>query len=185
VYYILITLLIVSLPADINDILDLIKIASQVMFGFFLTSACLSFILIFIVPLSIFTRWLSLPIAIFTFINALLCTVASVIATVMFIIFRNTIGGVAELNISAEIGRWLFGFMWTATAFAIFSWLIQTGLCCCCASRRDVRTGRRRGNEKAYHMENGTGHPHNGEANSAEQEKLGSRRMFHRTKRTV
>ena len=55
-----------------------------------------------------------------------------------------------ELNISAEIGNYLFGFMWTASAFAIFAWLVQTGLCCCCASRRDVRTGRKRGSEKAY-----------------------------------
>ncbi|KAF2740685.1 hypothetical protein EJ04DRAFT_481892 [Polyplosphaeria fusca] len=143
----------INLPADINDILDLIKIASQVMFGFFLTSACLSFVLMFVVPFSVFSRWAALPIAILTFINALLVTVASIIGTAMFIIFRNVIAGVSELNISATIGSYLFGFMWTATAFAIFAWLVQTGLCCCCASRRDVRTGRKRGNEKAYHTD--------------------------------
>ncbi|KAF2117775.1 integral membrane protein-like protein [Lophiotrema nucula] len=142
----------INLPANVNDILDLIKIASQVMFGLFLTSACLSFVLIFAVPLSVYSRWLALPIAIFTFLNALFCTAASVIATVMFVIFRNVISGVAEINISADIGTTMFAFMWVASAFSIFAWLIQTGLCCCCASRRDIRTGRKRGNEKAYDM---------------------------------
>lgn len=143
----------INLPNDINDILDLIKLASQIMFGLFLTGACLSFVLIFIAPISIYTRWLALPVAIFSFLNALFVTAASIIATVMFIIFRNTISGVAELNIGAEIGTYMFGFMWTASAFTIFAWLIQTGLCCCCASRRDVKSGRKRGNEKAYQMD--------------------------------
>lgn len=142
----------IALPADINDILDLVKLASQVMFGLFLTSSVLSFVLMFIVPLSVYSRWASFAIATFVFLNALFVTAASIIATVMFVIFRNVIGSVSELNISATIGNTLFGFMWTASAFAIFAWLIQTGLCCCCASRRDVRSGRKRGNEKAYQM---------------------------------
>lgn len=101
-------------------------------------------------PLSVFTRWLALPVAILAFINALIVTAASIIATVMFIIFRNTITKVGELNIGAEIGITLFVFMWIASAFTIFAWLVQMGLCCCCASRRDVKSGRKRGSEKAY-----------------------------------
>jgi len=143
----------VNLPADINDILDLIHLVSNWIFGLFLTATVLSFVLIFVMPISIYTRWLTLVVAILAFLNALFVTVASVIATVMFIIFRNTIGGVAELNISAEIGTTLFAFMWVASAFAIFAWLVQMGLCCCCASRRDVKKGKKRGNEKAYHMD--------------------------------
>ncbi|CAN9204327.1 unnamed protein product [Alternaria alternata] len=143
----------INLPADINDILDLIHLVSNWMFGLFLTATVLSFVLIFVMPISIYTRWLTLAVAILAFLNALFVTVASVIATVMFIIFRNTIGGVAELNISAEIGVTLFAFMWVASAFAIFAWIVQMGLCCCCASRRDVKKGKKRGNEKAYHMD--------------------------------
>ncbi|KAF1955526.1 hypothetical protein CC80DRAFT_505412 [Byssothecium circinans] len=143
----------INLPADINDILDLVRIVSHFMFGLFLTSACLSFVLMFLMPLSILSRWATLPIAILTFLNALFVTVASVIATVMSIIFRNVISGVSELNIGAEIGATFFGFMWTASAFAVFAWLVQTGLCCCCASRRDVKTGRKKGSKEAYQME--------------------------------
>jgi hypothetical protein len=139
---------IVNLPADINDILDLIHLVSNWMFGLFLTATVLSFVLIFVMPISIYTRWLTLAVAILAFLNALFVTVASVIATVMFIIFRNTIGGVAELNISAEIGVTLFAFMWVASAFAIFAWLVQMGLCCCCASRRDVKKGKKRGTRR-------------------------------------
>lgn len=125
------------------------------MFGLFLTGTVLSFVLIFVMPISVFTRWLALPIAILAFLNALFTTVASVLATVMFVIFKNTISGVAELNIGAEIGVTMFAFMWVASAFTIFAWLVQMGLCCCCASRRDVKTGRKRGNEKAYSMDAG------------------------------
>ncbi|KAF1839223.1 integral membrane protein [Decorospora gaudefroyi] len=146
----------INLPADINDILDLIKLVSNWMFGLFLTGTVLSFVLIFVMPISIYTRWLTLVVAILAFLNAIFVTVGSVIATVMFIIFRNTIGSVAELNISAEIGTTMFAFMWVASAFAIFAWLVQMGLCCCCASRRDVKKGRKRGNEKAYHMDGST-----------------------------
>ncbi|OCL14282.1 hypothetical protein AOQ84DRAFT_309194 [Glonium stellatum] len=140
----------IALPANINDILNLIKIASEVMFGLFLTGACLSTILIFLTPLSVYSRWAAFPIAIFTFLTALFTTTASIIATVMFVIFRNVIGSVAEVNIGAAIGNKMFAFMWVASAFSIFAWLIQTGLCCCCTSRRDVKTGRKKGNEKAY-----------------------------------
>jgi hypothetical protein len=155
----------VNLPSDINNILDLIKIASQIMFGFFLTSACLSFVLLFLMPISVLSRWWTLPIAILTFINALLCTAASVIATVMFVIFRNVISSVSELNISASIGN---------------AWLVQTGLCCCCASRRDVKTGRKKGSEKAYQMpENAaTDRVSMRGANGALQEKSAGKRKF-------
>jgi hypothetical protein len=129
------------------------------MFGLFLTGTCLSFVLIFLMPLSIFTRWLTFPVAILAFFNALVVTAASIIATVMFIIFRNTITGVSELNIGAEIGITLFVFMWIASAFTIFAWLVQMGLCCCCASRRDVKSGRKRGSEKAYHTALADVHP--------------------------
>src|SRR4051812_2459659 len=105
------------------------------MFGLFLTSACLSFVLIFCVPFSLYSRLLALPIAILTFLNALFCTVASVIATVMFILIRNFIAGIDELNVGASLGVYMFTWMWAASAFSIFAWVVQTGLCCCCASR--------------------------------------------------
>ncbi|KAF2275145.1 uncharacterized protein EI97DRAFT_78536 [Westerdykella ornata] len=133
----------INLPSHINDILDLIRIASHVMFAFYLTSAILSTVLLFFVRLATRSRLYSLPIATFCIINALLVIVASVIATAMFVIFRNVISGVAELNISSELGLSMFVFMWIASAFALATALIHSGLCCCGTSRRDIRTGRK------------------------------------------
>jgi len=120
------------------------------MFGLFLSGACLSFVMIFLVPLSIFSRWATLPIMIFTFFAALTTTVATVIATVLFIIMRNAITSVTQINIGAYIGTKMFAFMWIASAFSILAWIIQLSQCCCCASRRDVRKGKKRGSKKAW-----------------------------------
>jgi hypothetical protein len=145
----------IVLPADINDILELIRLASNLMFGFFLTGLLMNFVSIFLAPLAIYSRWWSLPLAIWTFITALLSTAATIIATVMFIIFRNTITSQEGINIGAELGNVMFGFMWTGAAFSIFGFVIHLGMSCCCASRRDVRTGRRKGSKKAYASEDG------------------------------
>ena len=123
------------------------------MFGLFLSGACLAFVLIFINPLSVFSRWATFVIAIFNFLAALFITVAAVIATVMFIIMKNAFTGVADLNVGATIGVEMFVFMWIAAGTATLAWLIQLGECCCCASRRDVRTGRKRGSKKAWNTE--------------------------------
>jgi len=140
----------IALPAEITDILKLIRIASRVMFGFYLTGICMNFLSIFIAPIALKSRWWSLPLTIWTFIAALLTTAATIIASVMAIIFRNVATSQPDLNISASIGEQMFGFMWTGSAFSIFGFLIHLGMTCCCASRRDVRTGRRKGRKSAY-----------------------------------
>lgn len=32
----------------------------------------------------------------------------------------------------------------------MLGWIINAGMCCCCASERDVKTGRKGGSKKAY-----------------------------------
>ncbi|KAF2157173.1 hypothetical protein K461DRAFT_273314 [Myriangium duriaei CBS 260.36] len=140
----------ISLPSEVSDILNLIRLVSNWMFGLFLSGACLAFVMIFVAPLSIISRWIALATSILTFAAALFITVASVIATVMFIIMRNAFTSVADLNIQAEIGIRMFVFMWIAAGAAILAALIQIGECCCCASRRDIKTGRKRGSKKAW-----------------------------------
>ena len=123
------------------------------MFGLFLTAAPLNFILIFLQPLSIYTRWLTLPVSILNFLGALCVTVAAVIATVLFIIFKNVITSATQLNIGASLGLEMFVFMWIAAGSAILACLVQMGMCCCCASRRDVRRGKKRGSKKVWNTE--------------------------------
>lgn len=123
------------------------------MFGLFLTGVCLSFVMIFIAPLAVLSRWPTLVIMLLTFFAALCTTVASVIATVMFIIMKDAVTSQHSLNIGASIGVEMFAFMWVASGAAIVAWLIQLCLTCCCASRRDVRRGRKRGSKKAWENE--------------------------------
>lgn len=121
------------------------------MFALFLISAPLSFICMLLTPLSVFSRWATLPIAILSFVCALVTTAACIIATALFVIFKNVIVSQGEdINIGAEIGVKMFAYMWIAAGFSIFGWLVQMGLCCCCASRRDVKKGKKVGRRSAY-----------------------------------
>ena len=141
----------VALPSDVISALSLVRLASHWMFALFLTGASTSFVSIFITPLSVFTRWATPPIAIFAFLTALTTTAATIIATVMFIIFRKVIHSAeGTVNIVPEIGVKMFAFMWVAAASSILGWLLQMGLCCCCASRRDIKLGRKMGKRKAW-----------------------------------
>lgn len=120
------------------------------MFGLFLAGACLTTVMIPIVLLTVYTRWLTLLITIFTFLAALFTTVATILATAMFIIMQNAITSVDQLNIEGQIGTQMFAFMWIASAAAILAWIITLGQCCCCASRRDIKRGKKRGSKAAW-----------------------------------
>lgn len=139
------------------------------MFALFLTGACLNFLMIFLAPLAVFSRWGTLPIMFLTFFGALVTTVATIIATVLFIIMRDAITQQQSLNIGASLGLEMFIFMWIASGTAIIAWVVQMGMCCCCASRRDVKTGRKRGSKKAWGTET---------SGVSESEKPEKRRMF-------
>ena len=147
----LIHLRVVALPRNVISALSLVRLASHWMFALFLVGTILSFISIFLTPLSIYTRLLTVPIAIFTFLAALTTAAATIIATVMFIIFKKVIHSAEDtVNIVPETGREMFAFIWMATACAIVGWCVQMGLCCCCASRRDVRLGKKWGRREAW-----------------------------------
>jgi hypothetical protein len=140
----------IALPTEVTDILDIVKLASEWMFACFLVGTCLTFICIFVCPMGfskkprwqhkarrIFLR--QLPITIVAFLAALFTTVATVIATVMFVIFRNTFAGAADLNIEAHIGSEMYAFMWIAAGFNLIGFFMQIGTCCgvcCCTGRK-------------------------------------------------
>ncbi len=169
----------IALPVNITNALTLVRVASHWMFALFLTGACLALPSALLAPLSISSRWASLPLTILTFLTALTTTVATVIATAMFLIFRKAIqSAVDSVNIQAEIGIKMFVFMWFASGAAILAWLIHFAQCCCCASTRDVRTGRRKGRRKAY---NPFGRGSQVGATGAEEKPKARRRWMGRT----
>ncbi|KAJ5714196.1 uncharacterized protein N7483_011377 [Penicillium malachiteum] len=81
----------------------------------------------------------SFPFLILTFFTALLTIVGSVVATVMFVIFANVFENADEsLNIKAHVGTQMFAFMWVASAFSLFGFVVQFGSCCaaCCGGHK-------------------------------------------------
>ncbi|RDL38100.1 Uncharacterized protein BP5553_05533 [Venustampulla echinocandica] len=140
----------ITLPAEINTILSLLRIASHIMFAFFLTGACMVFISIFLAPVSLTSRPRALLFSLWAFIAALLITVATIIATAMAVIFKTVATSKPELNVGADIGAQMFAFMWIATGFSLFGCLIHLCLSCCC---RPGKKSRRKGGERERHDE--------------------------------
>lgn len=140
----------IALPAELINILDLIRIASHIMFGFFLAGICMNAVSIALVFLALKTRWWSLFLTIWTLIAGIMVVAATVIGTVMAVIFQNVATSQDILNIGAAYGKSMFAFMWIAAGCNLFAFIIHLSMTCCCASRRDVETGRRTGRKSAY-----------------------------------
>lgn len=140
----------IALPTDITDILHIVQIASTWMFACFLTGACLSFLSMILAPMSfskkprwshkakrIFLR--SLPITILTALALVFTAAGAVIATVMFVIFRNTFASAAEFNIVGRLGSQMLAFEWVAVGMTLIGFIMQIGTCCgvcCCTGKR-------------------------------------------------
>ncbi|KAI1081294.1 SUR7/PalI family-domain-containing protein [Whalleya microplaca] len=135
----------IALPSEVNDILNILHIASNIMFGFFLVGLLLDFVLMLLCPVVLYSRWWSLPFGILAFVSTLLVLVATVLGTAMSLIFKYALTSQTDLNVSADVGVKMFAFMWIATGFTLVAFLINSCLGCYCTSRRDMRTGRKGG----------------------------------------
>ncbi|GAB1313927.1 SUR7/PalI family-domain-containing protein [Madurella fahalii] len=133
----------IALPTQIITILSVLRISSQIMFGFFFTACILTFFLIFLSPFAVSSKWVSLPLAFTSFLSMMLALSASAVATAISLAFKYAAEAQSELNIRAEVGVKMFAFMWLATGFSIWAFAVHAGMGCCCVSRRDLRTGRR------------------------------------------
>lgn len=133
----------IALPTQVLTVLTIIRLASQIMFGFFLTACILTFLLVFLSPLVVLSRWYSLPFALISFVNAVLVITASAIGSVMAWAFKFAAESQSELNIHVYVGTRMLVFVWVASGFALVAFVVHAGLGCCCASKRDIATGRR------------------------------------------
>src|SRR5690606_13597601 len=124
----------IALPTEIITILSILRITSQIMFGFFLTAAVLAFLLIFLSPLAVSSRWWSLPLAVVSFLEMMLVLAASIVGTAISVAFKYAAEAQSELNIRAEVGVKMFVFMWLATGFSIWAFAVHSGMGCCCTS---------------------------------------------------
>lgn len=140
------------------------------MFEFFTVACCFTLLALITSPWSLSSRRGTIVPAVFAFITALCCVVATIVATILFTVFRNALMDLgAGLNIKAEIGTAMFAFMWTGTAFSVVAWCLQAGQLCCCLGPKNTGTEGGEGNEKAVsslnkvETENIDGHANNGQ----------------------
>jgi len=58
-------------------------------------------------------------------------------------VFKYAAESQSELNIHSGVGTRMMVFVWVSSGFALLAFVIHAGLGCCCASKRDITTGRR------------------------------------------
>jgi hypothetical protein len=133
----------IALPAQVTTILKLLRIGSQVMFGFFLTGTVLNFVLMLLSPLAIYTRWFSLVLSILSLVSAILVTVGAIIATVISVAAKIALTAQDELNLSADIGIKMFIFMWLAAVFTGVAFILHAAMGCCCKPDRTHKAEQR------------------------------------------
>ncbi|SPJ72740.1 uncharacterized protein FTOL_02469 [Fusarium torulosum] len=126
----------IALPAEAITVLNLLKIGSRVMYGFFMAGICINFLLIPLSLLVIRTRWWSLLLSLLAIIASVLVTVAAVIATVITIAAKVALTKQDQLNIKANIGIKMFVFMWIAAIFTDLAFLLHAAMGCCCRPQR-------------------------------------------------
>lgn len=131
----------IALPSELTQILDILKLCSHLMFAFFLAGTVLAFVLVFLSPIAIFSRWWSLPMAILSGVTFILIFAASTIASVISYVFKFAATAQSSLNIDAYVGIKMFAFMWIATGCALVGFILHAGMGCCCTSRRDLKKG--------------------------------------------
>jgi UPF0716 family protein affecting phage T7 exclusion len=133
----------IAVPSALQTLGDILRIASKVMFGSFLSALPLNVFLTFISPVVLYSHWWSVAVGFTTFLSTLLLVCAAGIATVMSIGIKVAANAQSDLNIGADIGVQMFAFMYLAAGFSLLAFVTHVGLCCCCRSVRDVRSGRK------------------------------------------
>ncbi|KAF4957812.1 hypothetical protein FSARC_11175 [Fusarium sarcochroum] len=126
----------IALPAEAVTVLNLLKIGSRIMYGFFMAGIVFNFVLIFMSYLVIRTRWWSLLLSFLAAIASVLVTVAAIIATVISIAAKVALTAQDQLNIKANIGIKMFVFMWIAAIFTDLAFLLHAAMGCCCRPNR-------------------------------------------------
>lgn len=126
----------IALPQQVLDMLEVLRICSQVMAGFFVAGIVFAVLLLPLTPLAIKSRWWSLPLAIVSGLAALMIAIAAAIATAITLVFRMAAESQPELNIKVEIGTPMWAFMWLTAGLSVIGFLLHAGMGCCCTSKR-------------------------------------------------
>jgi len=127
----------VDIPQSISDNLGSLHTASHWMFAFYMVGVILAFITVLVGLTALCTRFGSVITTIVSGLAFLFIIAATLVAQVIFAIYRNAINGtIAELNVSASLGTAMFAFSWTASLAALVAFVGFTCGICCGTGRR-------------------------------------------------
>ena len=122
----------ITIPPSVQDARDRVATASRWMFALYMTAVVLLFITVLIGLTTLCTRVGSVITAIVSFLGLLFIAAATLVAQIMFVIYRNAVNNaIPQLNVSANLGTEMFAFSWTAVACALIAFITFTfGICC-------------------------------------------------------
>lgn len=122
----------VNIPQSITNDLSKLHTASHWMFALYMVGVILAFITVLIGLTALCTRFGSIVTTIVSGLAFLFIIAATLVAQIMFVIYRNVINGtITQLNVSASLGTAMFAFSWTASAAALVAFVGFTcGICC-------------------------------------------------------
>ena len=138
----------VTIPTSVQDNLNRVKTASRWMFALYITGVCLSFVTFLIGLTSLYSRVGSCCTTIVAFMAFLFVGAATILAQVLFLIYRNVINNasISNFNVSASLGTTIFIFSWIATAGSLLAFVgYMFGICCGTGSRYERVPRRKRG----------------------------------------
>ncbi|KAI1332683.1 SUR7/PalI family-domain-containing protein [Xylariaceae sp. FL0255] len=150
----------IALPSEVNEILTILRLVSHIMFGFFLTGLLLNAALVILSPIAVYSRWLSLPFGLLSFLSALVVIVAAGLGTAIAYVFKYALSSQPDLGVDADVGVKMLAFGWIAAGFTLLAFTIHAGLGCCGTSRRDIRKGWKKRTEKTNSATLGAESPH-------------------------
>ena len=114
------------------------------MFGCFFAATMASFVCIFLAPLAVRSKLLTVPVALFSLLTAAAAAIAAGISTGIWTVLQTELRNyAADIHIVADLGVPMFVFQWVAAGCGLGAALLQIGLMCCGTSRRKVLSGRR------------------------------------------
>jgi hypothetical protein len=122
----------VTIPQSIQDNLNRVRTASHWMFALYLVAAILLFITLLVGLTALCTLFGSVISTVVAFLAGLFITAATLLAQIMFIIYRNVINNtITQLNVDANLGTAMFAFSWTAVICSLIAFIgFLFGICC-------------------------------------------------------
>ncbi|KAF8477036.1 SUR7/PalI family-domain-containing protein [Kalaharituber pfeilii] len=129
----------IALPANITEPLELAKTSSYWMFVCFMVGIAFTFLSICIGWIAIYSRWASGICSCVQGIAMAGTTIAAVMASTIYSLFRSTFEVAPEVTVKGILGEEMFVYMWMAAGFSIASFILHTLLCCFTRSEKTFR----------------------------------------------